>query len=143
MAVPDIVHVLGLENVPRNAKGKITLESGTVRFETGASRAELAIASIEDLFTDDDSQRAIGGTLGTITMFAPYGGGRFLSLFRKKIDVLTLEYRDSNGGLHGVIFTLPKGQAAALKKQLVLLGARASIPVEEELKPPAKKEKKP
>ena len=142
MTMPNVVHVLGLENVRHNAKGKLTVETGAVRFEVGTARAEVPLASIEDVFTGDDSQRMIGGTLGTLSMFAPYGGGRFLSLFRKKVDVLTVEYRDSNGGLHGVIFMLPQGQAAAVKKQLIARGARASIPVEEESKQPTKKEKK-
>jgi hypothetical protein len=58
----------------------------------------------------------------------PYGSGRVLSLLTdQKIDALTLEYRDSNGGLHGVIFTLPKGQAPVVKRQLVERGAHASV----------------
>lgn len=53
-----------------------------------------------------------------------------ISLFsHEKLDSLTVEYRDANGGLHGVVFTMPLGQAEVLKKQLVALGAHASIPV--------------
>ena len=59
-------------------------------------------------------------------MAAPYGGGRFLSLFRKKIDTLTFKYRDAEGSLHGVIFTMPAGSADAIKGELVLQGARSS-----------------
>jgi len=146
MTLPNVVHVLGLENVKRNAKGSLIVEAGTVRFAAGAATAAVPIASIQDVFTGDDSRRAIGGTVGTLSMFAPYGSGRFLSLFRKKIDVLTLEYRDSSGALHGVVFTLPDGQAAVAKKHLVARGARASIPVEEEeaqQQSKDKKEKKP
>src|SRR5664280_919698 len=58
----------------------------------------------------------------------PNGGGRVISLFsHEKLDSLTVEYRDANGGLHGVVFTMPLGQAEVLKKQLVALGAHASI----------------
>jgi hypothetical protein len=63
-------------------------------------------------------------------MFAPYGGGRFLSLFRSKIDTLTIEYRDADGALHGVIFTSPVGTAEVTKDELVGLGARTSIPTQ-------------
>jgi len=45
-----------------------------------------------------------------MSMAAPYGGGRFLSLFRKKIDTLTVQYRDVNDGLHGAIFTTARGR---------------------------------
>jgi hypothetical protein len=101
----------------------------------------VSIASVQDVFTGQDFKQLIGGTVGELAkMGVPYGGGRVLSLFQEKIDVLTVEYRDANGGLHGAIFTLPKGQATPLKRQLVALGAHASIPPEE---PPKPEEKKP
>ncbi len=137
------VHVLGLEPIHQNAKGRLMVQSGALRFKAGTTSQEVTIAAIQDVLTGEDSQRMVRGTLGTLSMFAPYGGGRFLSLFRKKVDVITLEYRDNNGGLHGAIFLLPQGQAAAVKKQLVALGARTSIPVEEEAQPAKKPEKKP
>lgn len=132
IAAPRAQLVLGLETVKPNAKGKLSLAGGALRFDAGKANGQIPIAAIEDVFTGDDSQRAVGGTLGTISMFAPYGGGRFLSLFRSKIDVLTIEYRDANGALYGAIFSMPKGEAAKVKAQLVAQGAHASIPVEAE-----------
>ncbi len=128
---PVVTHVLGLENVKRGARGKLSVEPGSLNFVSGKAEANVPISSIQDVLTGEDSERAIGGTLGKISMFAPYGGGRFLSLFRKKTDVLTIQYRDPNGGLHGVIFSLPQGQARVIKKELVGRGARTSIPIEE------------
>jgi hypothetical protein len=61
-------------------------------------------------------------------LFAPYGSGRFLSLFRSKLDTLTIQYRDADGGLHGVIFTSPVGTAEVTKDELVGLSAHTSIP---------------
>lgn len=126
-------HVLGLPDIKRNAHGKLSVGVGTLEFVAGTAKAAVPIAAIQDVFTGEDSRRMVGGAAGTISMFAPYGGGRFLSLFRKKVDVLTVEYRDPAGGLHGVIFSLPEGQAVLVKKQLVAQGAHASIPVEEEV----------
>jgi hypothetical protein len=64
-------------------------------------------------------------------MGIPYSGGRVLSLFsHEKVDSLTLEFRDANGALHGAIFTMPLGQATALKKELVALGAHTSVPIQ-------------
>jgi hypothetical protein len=58
---------------------------------------------------------------------APYGGGRVVSLFaHKKYDTLTLEYVDSNGGVHGAIFQLKKGQGELVKKELVARGVSSS-----------------
>ena len=55
---------------------------------------------------------------------APYGGGRAISLFsHKKYDTVTLEYVDSNGGLHGAIFQMKKGEGQVLKSELEAAGA--------------------
>ncbi|HJY85279.1 MAG TPA: hypothetical protein VKE24_00445 [Candidatus Acidoferrales bacterium] len=132
IAAPRAQLVLGLETVKPNAKGKLILADGALRFDAGKANGQIPIAAIEDVFTGDDSRRAVGGTLGTLAMFAPYGGGRFLSLFRSKIDVLTIKYRDANGALHGAIFSMPKGEAAKVKARLVGQGAHVSIPVEAE-----------
>ena len=87
-------------------------------------------ASIQDVATAADSQRAVGGTIGVMSMAAPYGGGRVLSLFRTKIDTLTVQYRDADGGLHGAIFTMPVGTSEVIKKELVAQGAHTTAPGE-------------
>ena len=54
----------------------------------------------------------------------PYGGGRLIGLFsHKKYDVLTVEYLDQNGGLHGAIFELHRGQGQDFKNALLAAGA--------------------
>ena len=135
--VLDATHVLGLENIKRGAKGRLAIAGDTLRFDVGTAAAEIGIASIQNLFTDLDEKQSVGGTKGTVAKLAmPYGSGRVLSLLAtEKIDVLTLEYRDSNGGLHGVIFTLPKGRAPDVKRQLVEQGAHATAPPAEPAEP--------
>jgi hypothetical protein len=119
------VQLIGLTGVKQNAKGTLKVENGNLQFVHGKTNADITAASIQDVVTGDDTQRSVGGTVGVMSMAAPYGGGRFLSLFRKKIDTLTVQYRDVNGGLHGAIFTLPVGAANAIKTQLVSEGAHA------------------
>jgi hypothetical protein len=135
--VRDATHVLGLENIKRGARGRLALAGNSLRFYVGTATEEVSIPSIQDVFTGQDSRQLVRGKKGTVAKLAmPYGSGRALSLFGSaKIDVLTLEYRDPNGGLHGVIFTLPKGQAAAVKRQLVEKGAHASMPPQALAKP--------
>lgn len=139
-AQSGVVHVLGIEGVKRNAKGKISITGGNLRFIVGKAQSEIPLAQVDDVFTGDDSQRVVRGTLQALSTFAPYGGGRFLSLFRTKIDVLTIEYRDATGGRHGAILTLPDGKAIQVKKWMLAGGAKTSVPVEESEK---KEEKKP
>lgn len=127
MTTFKVVHIIGLEAIKHGAKGEVTVSKDALTFVSGPTKSDLSIAGIQDVQTGADSQRLIRGSLGTLSMFAPYESGRFLSLFRQKIDTLTIEYRDANGGLHGAIFTLPQGQAAELKMQLVAAGAKASV----------------
>src|SRR5882762_5913846 len=105
------VQLIGLTGVKQNAKGTLKVENGNLQFVHGKTNADITAASIQDVVTGDDTQRSVGGTVGVMSMAAPYGGGRFLSLFRKKIDTLTIQYRDANDGLHGAIFTMPPGAA--------------------------------
>jgi hypothetical protein len=126
------VHVIGLEGIKHDTKGNVTVSKDTIEFVTGPTKSDVPIASVQDVLTGADSQRSIGGTLGTLSMFAPYGSGRFLSLFRTKIDTLTITYHDPNGGLHGAILTLPQGQASLLKAEMVTAGAKTSVSPAEE-----------
>jgi len=117
-------HLIGLNHVAKNAKGQLTVADGKLHF-AGTPSADIAIHDITNVQTADDSKRLVGGIIGTLSMFGPYGSGRFLSLFRKQVDVLTIEYRDSDGGLHGAIFTMADNMAQPLKDQLVAAGAKA------------------
>jgi hypothetical protein len=140
--------ITGLAGVKNKTKGSITIENGNLRFAQGKTNVDLAATSMQDVVTGKDSQRAIHGTLGTLTSVAPYGSGRFLSLFRTKLETLTIKYRDADGSLHGAIFTMPVGNAEALKKELVAHGAHTSVPIQEDAdktsaKAPDAKEQKP
>jgi len=140
--------ITGLTGVKNKTKGSITIDNGNLRFAHGKTNVDLPAASMQDVVTGNDSQRMIHGTLGTLTMVAPYGSGRFLSLFRTKLETLTIKYRDADGGLHGAIFTMGVGKAEPLKKELVAHGAHTSIPIQEDAdktstKAPDAKEPKP
>jgi hypothetical protein len=146
--VTGVEQVIGMAGIKEHAKGSLAIDGGNLQFSNSKAKASVAIASMQDIVTANDSQRAIHGTLGTLTMFAPYGGGRFLSLFRSKLDTLTIQYVDTSGAVHGAIFTMAVGKADALKKQLVALGGHTTIPIEDEkkapeTKPAASKEEKP
>ena len=99
--------------------------------EDSAINAKKSVALIEDVVTGKDGQRVIGGKFGTLaSLAAPFGSGRALSLFRRKLDTLTIQYRDASGGLHGAIFTMPVGNAEKIQKELIAQGAHTRIPME-------------
>jgi len=126
----EAVQVIGLVGVKQNTKGNLKVENGSLSFAHSKSNCEISAASIQDVVTGADSQRAIGGTVGEISRLAPFGGGTALSLLRNKVDIITIQYRDSNGGLHGAIFTMPVGQAELIKQALLAQGAHTSIPTQ-------------
>lgn len=123
-----VTHLLGLEGAPNNARGTLTIAADSLRFrKEGKPAVEVKIALVQDIFLGDES-RQVGGlpmTLGKAAV--PFGGGRAVSLFaHKKYDTLTLEYVDDNGGFHGAIFQLGKGQGQILRNELVARGAQVT-----------------
>jgi hypothetical protein len=100
------------------------VDKGDLHFAHAKQTSDVTVAFIEDLSTSADSQGAVGKT---VSMAAPYGGGRFLVLFPTKIDTLTVQYRDADGGLHGAIFTMPAGTAETIKPELVAQGVHTSV----------------
>src|SRR6266481_3352808 len=120
------VQLTGLKGVKDNSKGTLSVEGGNLHFVHGKENSDVSATSIQDVVTGGDSRESVGKTVGLMGMAAPYGGGRVLSLFRTKIDTLTVEYRDADGGLHGAIFTMPVGTSEEIKKELVAQGAHTT-----------------
>ena len=132
--------VIGLENIKPNTKGTLSLLPSGLEFEAGKKKVDISTASIQDIFTGQESRQDVSGPAGTLAKAAiPYGGGRIVSLFSHKVEVLTVEYLDANGGFHGTVFVLSEGRATEFKDQLVAQGAKVSTHVE----PPQPKEQKP
>ena len=126
------VELVGLAGIKDNTEGILTIEDGKLHFTHSKKTADIAATAMEDVITGAESQRVVRGTVGTLSMFGPYGSGRFLSLFRSNLDSLTIQYRDADGGLHGVVFGVPEGQAESIKKELVAEGARTNFPAQAE-----------
>jgi len=122
----NAVQLMGLAGVKNNAKGTLNVESGKLHFVFAKGSSDISATAIQVVVAGTDSQSVISDTVYVMSMAAPYGSGRFLSLFRKKIDTLTVEYRDADGGLHGAIFLMAVGDADLIKNELVTQGARAS-----------------
>jgi hypothetical protein len=128
----DVKLVIGGDTLKHNSVGTLSIVDSSLLFVSGKHKVNFDASSILDISTHDDSRQDITGVAKLATMAIPYGGGRFLSLFSHGVDVLTLEFKDANGGFHGAVFVLSQqGQAAPFKKQLVAMGAKASVPLAE------------
>ena len=136
------VQLIGLAGLEQNTKGRLTVSNGTLRFTHAKGTADVSAASIEDVVTGTDSQRVVGGTFGRVaSLAAPFGSGRALSLFRRQLDTMTIQYRDADGGLHGAIFLLNKGQGQVLRTELAAKGLPASRIEDDSTKPVAQEGK--
>ena len=121
-------HLLGLPNTKSNGKGTLSTQDNVLRFQqNGKPVAEVDIASVRHVFLGEEGMQVGGVPMKIGKTAAPFGGGRVVSLFaHKKYDTLTLEYVDSNGGLHGAIFQLEKGQGELVRNELVARGVSSS-----------------
>jgi hypothetical protein len=121
-------HLVGWPNTKSNSKGTLSAQDNVLRFQQGGKPlAQVDIASVRDVFLGEESNQVGGVPMKIGKAAAPYGGGRVISLFaHKKYDTLTLEYVDSNGGVHGVIFQLKKGQGELVRDELVARGVSSS-----------------
>jgi hypothetical protein len=131
-----VTHILGFEAISNNANGDLSIQGDTLRFQkSNGSSAQIAIASIQDLSLGGQDRQVGGVPMMLAKSAAPYGGGRVISLFsHQKYDTVTLEYFDPNGGFHGAIFQLNKGQGEILKSELESAGAHITRPEDETTK---------
>ena len=123
-------HVLGLEGVANNAGGTLSIQKDALQFHKDPRlTAEISVGSITNVSLGEQDKQVGGVPMALGKAAAPFGGGRAISLFsHKKYDTLTVEYLDSKGGLHGVIFQLSKGNAQVIRKALVADGAHLAQP---------------
>jgi len=121
-------HLLGFANATNNSTGTLSVQDDSLQFQQNGKPGEhVKIGSVRDVFLGGESKQ-VGGlpmTLGKAAV--PFGGGRVVSLFaHKKYDTLSLEYVDADGGIHGAIFQLTKGQGELVKNELIAQGATIS-----------------
>lgn len=127
-AVLQVTHILGFENISSNAKGDLSIQGNALRFQkSDGSGARITVGSIQDVFLGEQDKQVGGTPMALGKVAAPYGGGRVISLFaHKKYDTVTLQYLDPDGGFHGAIFQLSKGQGQVLENELEALGAHVT-----------------
>lgn len=129
-------HLLGLENTKSNCNGTLSIHGSQLQFQQdGKPSVEVEISSVRQVFLNEESKQ-VGGmpmTLGKAA--APFGGGRVVSLFaHKNYDILALEYVDIDGGVHGVVFQLSKGQGDLVRNELIARGVSPSSGVDQRTK---------
>jgi hypothetical protein len=139
-----VTHTLGLEGIPKNATGNLSIQEGALQFQRDAGRAvQISIGSIQDVSHGEQDKQVGGVPMALGQAATPFGGGRVIGLFsHKKYDFLTVEYLDPNGGLHGAIFQLNKGQGQVFRDKLHAEGAHVALPEDQATKESTSENKK-
>ena len=116
--------ILGVESISNNASGSLSIQGDALVFQSSAgSSVRIPIASIQRVVVSEEDKQVGGVPLALGRAATPFGGGRVIGLLaHKKYDYLTLEYLDSNGGFHGAIWQLNKGQGQPLGTELEAKG---------------------
>jgi hypothetical protein len=122
------IHLMGWPNTKNDCKGTLSIQGNRLGFQqNGKPVAQVDIASVQHVFLGEESMQVGGVPMKIGKAAAPYGGGRVVSLFaHKKYDTLTLEYVDSDGGVHGAILQVTKGQGELVRNELLARGASSS-----------------
>ena len=120
--------VLGLEGVANNSMGELSIQDDAfVYSRREGPTVRMPLSAIQGAFLSQEDKQVGGMPMALGRAATPYGGGRVISLFaHKKYDFMTLEYFDSNGGFHGTIYQLNKGQGQVLADELGAKGVHVS-----------------
>lgn len=120
--------ILGLEGIANNTTGELSIQGDALVFKPAEGPiTRITIGSIQGVFLSQEDKQVGGTPLALGRAATPFGGGRAIGLIaHKKYDFLTLEYLDSNGGFHGAVCQLNKGQGQALGSELEAKGVHVS-----------------
>ena len=120
--------VLGLEGVANNSMGELSIQDDVfVYSRREGPTIRVPLSAIQGAFLSHEDKQVGGMPMALVRAATPYCGGRVISLLaHKKYDFMTLEYFDSNGGLHGTIYQLNKGQGQVLADELGAKGVHVS-----------------
>ena len=106
---------------PANANGDLSINGDILRFQKAdGSSAQVMVSSIRDVVLDEQDKEVGGTPMALGRAATPFGGGRVIALFaHKKYDIVTVEYSDLAGGVHGALFQMNKGQGQVLSQVLL------------------------
>ena len=123
LSIPAM-HLLGMKDTKRNCYGTLSIQDNALQFrQRGKPSAQVNTTSIQAIVLGSESKQVGGVPMKLGKAAAPFGSGRIVSLIaHKKHDILTVEYVDSDGGVHGAIFQLAKEQGELVRDSLKARG---------------------
>jgi hypothetical protein len=123
------VFLAGPGDVKPGTRGTLRLTAKDLYFESATAHTSVPINQIASVSKGDEHAEK-GGPAGIVVRLYDYQGTKeVLGLaMQKKVDLLSLEYHDESGGLHGAVFVLPSDRAGALQERLSAKVLSAALP---------------
>lgn len=127
LTIDPAFHIAGLENIDPYAKGTLTVANGRLNFIRDMTSVQIPFSALSGYAIEQDTKGLTHGKKSLLLSLAPFGSGKALSMIRTGVDMLTLEYKDSRGGIRGSILMLPKGSGANVAKLLAGQGVPEGV----------------
>jgi hypothetical protein len=114
------IYLVGLPDVEARSNGDLSLSFDALEFGSGELHADIPLKQITAVNIGNERTEK-GGTAGQVARrVIPFGGEPALAVASQKwVDLLTVEYRDSDQGYHGAVFVLPTNQALGLRQKIL------------------------
>ncbi|HTF61718.1 MAG TPA: hypothetical protein VK638_03300 [Edaphobacter sp.] len=105
-------HIYGFPDMKAHKKGTLTLSSDTLAFSQKSGNTFIPRSSVTAVSAGNQRVELWGMSGRILRMTIPDGGGiAAAAVMHHRIDMLTVEFRDSLGGGHGAVFFLPTNEA--------------------------------
>jgi hypothetical protein len=108
----QVQHLYGLPDAKPKDKGTLTLSSAGLSFTGKASRSMIPRQSVVAVSAGNQRVEIWGMKGQILRAVIPDGGGVAAALvMHHRVDMLTVEFVDKQGGYHGAVFFLPANEA--------------------------------
>jgi hypothetical protein len=105
-------HILGFPEVKPHNKGTLTFSSDSVTFSGKAGTSSIDRKDVTAVSSGNQKVEIWGMKGRVLRAVMPNGSGVAGAMFmHHRVDMLTVEYRDKQGAIHGAVFFLPAHQA--------------------------------
>lgn len=107
-----VEHAYGLPDTKANQKGVLTINSGGFIFTGNSGSYTIPRPALLAVSTGNERVELWGMKGRILRMAIPDGGGiAAAGVMQHKVNMLSVEFKDSRDGYHGAVFYLPEGEA--------------------------------
>lgn len=113
------IHLCGLPAIKAQQKGMLRIAPHEITFTTSKGRAQIQYQNITAVTSRNERVELWGIKGRLLRMAIPNGGGlAAAAVMHHRIDMLTLEFRTSDGAYHAAVFVVPAPEIETARRQI-------------------------